>query len=36
MINEGIRVVDRGLDECQRAFELLIDAFVYAKQESIQ
>ena len=36
MINEKIRVVERGLEESQKAFELVIDALVHAEQGTVQ
>ena len=36
IINEQIRIIYRGLEECQHSFEILIDAFVHAKQGTLQ
>ena len=36
LINENIRQVQRGLDECQHTFEILVDAFLHAQDGIIQ
>jgi hypothetical protein len=36
LLNEQLRLVQRGLDECRHSFEILIDAFVHAEQGTIQ
>ena len=36
IMNEQIRVTERGFDESQRAFELVIDALVHAEQGIVQ
>jgi len=36
LINENIRQVQRGLDECQHKFEILVDAFLHAQDGIIQ
>jgi hypothetical protein len=36
LLNEQLRLVQRGIDECQHSFEILIDAFVHAEQGSLQ
>jgi hypothetical protein len=36
MINEQIKIVERGLEELQHSFELLLDAFMHAEQETPQ
>ena len=36
MINEQIKIVERGLEESQHSFELLLDAFIHAEQGTPQ
>jgi hypothetical protein len=36
LINEQFRLIQRGIDESQHSFEILIDAFVHAEQGSLQ
>jgi hypothetical protein len=36
LINEQFRLLQRGIDESQHSFEILIDAFVYAEQGTLQ
>jgi hypothetical protein len=36
LLNEQLRFVQRGTDECQHSFEILIDAFVHAEQGTLQ
>src|SRR5215469_3338428 len=36
VLNENIQQVQRGLDECQHTFEILIDAFLHAQDGVIQ
>jgi hypothetical protein len=36
LINEQFRLVQRGVDESQHSFEILIDAFVHAEQGTLQ
>ena len=35
-INENVRLILRGLEECQHGFEILLEAFVHAAQGTIQ
>jgi hypothetical protein len=35
-LHEQLRLVQRGMDECQHSFEILIDALVHAEQGTIQ
>jgi hypothetical protein len=36
IINEQFRLIQRGIDESQHSFEILIDAFVHAEQGTLQ
>jgi hypothetical protein len=36
VINENIQQVQRGLEECQHTFEILLDAFIHAEDGVIQ
>jgi len=36
LINENIQQVQRGLDECQNTFEILVDTFLHAQDGVIQ
>jgi hypothetical protein len=36
LINEQFRMIQRGVDESQHSFEILIDAFVHAEQGTLQ
>jgi hypothetical protein len=36
LVNEQFRLTQRGIDESQHSFEILIDAFVHAQQGSLQ
>jgi hypothetical protein len=36
LINEQFRMIQRGIDESQHSFEILIDAFVHAEQGTLQ
>jgi hypothetical protein len=36
LINEQLRLIQRGVDERQHSFEILIDAFVHAEQGTLQ
>jgi hypothetical protein len=36
LLNEQLRLVQRGMDECQHSFEILIDAFIHAEQGTMQ
>jgi hypothetical protein len=36
LINEQFKLVQRGVDESQHSFEILIDAFVHAEQGAMQ
>ena len=36
MINENIQQIQRGIEECQHTFEILVDAFVHAQDGVIQ
>jgi hypothetical protein len=36
LLSEQLRLVKRGLDECQHSFEILIDGFVLAEQGTLQ
>jgi hypothetical protein len=36
IINENIRQIQRGLDECQHTFEILVEAFLHALDGVIQ
>jgi hypothetical protein len=36
LVNEQFRLIQRGIDESQHSFEILIDAFVHAEQGSLQ
>jgi hypothetical protein len=36
LINEQFRLIQRGIDESQHSFEILIDAFVHAEQGPLQ
>jgi hypothetical protein len=36
LINEQFRLIQRGIDESQHSFEILIDAFVHAEQGVLQ
>jgi hypothetical protein len=36
LLNEQLRLVQRGMDECQHSFEILIDAFVHSEQGTMQ
>ena len=36
MLNENIQQIQRGLDECQHAFEILVDAFLHAQDGVVQ
>ncbi|PNF23406.1 hypothetical protein B7P43_G12246 [Cryptotermes secundus] len=36
LINEQFRLIQRGIDESQHSFEILIDAFVHAEQGTLQ
>jgi hypothetical protein len=36
LLNKQLRLVQRGMDECQHSFEILIDAFVHAEQGTMQ
>jgi hypothetical protein len=36
LINEQFRLIQRGVDESQHSFEILIDAFIHAEQGSLQ
>jgi hypothetical protein len=36
LLNEQLRLVQRGMDECQHSFEILIEAFVHAEQGTLQ
>jgi hypothetical protein len=35
LINEHFRLIQRGIDESQHSFEILIDAFVHAEQGTL-
>jgi hypothetical protein len=36
LLNEQLRLVQRGMDECQHSFEILIDAFIHGEQGTMQ
>jgi hypothetical protein len=36
LINEQFRMIQRGIDESQHSFEILIDAFIHAEQGTLQ
>jgi hypothetical protein len=36
VLNENIQQIQRGLDECQHTFEILVDAFLHAQDGVIQ
>jgi hypothetical protein len=36
LLNEQLRLVQRGIDECQHSFETLIETFVNAEQGVLQ
>ena len=36
MINENIQQIQRGIEECQHTFEILVDAFLHAQEGVIQ
>jgi hypothetical protein len=36
LINEQFRLIQRGIDESQHSFEILIDAFIHAEQGTLQ
>ena len=36
MLNENIQQIQRGLDECQHTFEILVDAFLHAQNGVVQ
>jgi hypothetical protein len=36
LLNEQLRLAQRGLDECQHSFEILLDALVHAEQGTLQ
>ena len=36
MINENIQQIQRGIEECQHTFQILVDAFLHAQEGVIQ
>jgi hypothetical protein len=36
MLNENIQQIQRGLDECQHTFEILVDAFLHVQNGVVQ
>ena len=36
MMNENIQQIQRGFEECQHTFEILVDAFLHAQEGVIQ
>ena len=36
MVNENIQQIQRGIEECQHTFEILVDAFLHAQDGVIQ